>query len=245
MELALPQISEPLKLWERIEIVVADGDEQGLYLARIEDFMADGIVISNPEFKEGQTLLRDHSEVVVLVIKEDAVYQFYSLLAKMEIGGKTLFVLTLPREIQRVQRRQFVRIEVIHDVSFANLGARNIEQEDVWNDTVSINFSGGGMALKTTEEMEPPNILLVKSEIFTRLKVAQPVAAICRRTFYQDNQHYTGIEFIRSDNLPHYFYREELERLPESVSDFDHAAQNRLVTYVFQQQIELRKKGLI
>ena len=245
MELALPQISEPLKLWERIEIVVADGDDQGLYLARIEDFMADGIVISNPEFKEGQTLLRDHSEVVVLVIKEDAVYQFYSLLNKMEISGKTLFVLTLPREIQRVQRRQFVRIDVIHNVSFANLGAKDIEQETVWHDTVSINFSGGGLALKTDESIQPQQIVLVKSEIFSRLKVPQPVAAICRRSFWQEEQADTGVEIIRNDNLPHYFYREELERLPKSVSEFDHSAQNRLVTYVFQQQIELRKKGLI
>lgn len=245
MQLALSQISEPLKLWEKIEIVVADGDEQGLYLARIEDFMADGIVISNPEFKEGRTLLRDHSEVVVLVIKEDAVYQFYSLLAKMEIGGKTLFVLTLPREIQRVQRREFVRIEMIHDVSIANLGARNIEGKTIWHDTVSINISGGGMALKTTEDVDPPNILLLKTDIFVRLKIAQPVAAICRRAFYVEKQHYTGVEFIRSDNLPHYFYTEELKRLPNAVNQFDHTAQNRLVTYVFQQQIELRKKGLI
>ena len=245
MQLALSQISEPLKLWEKIEIVVADGDEQGLYLARIEDFMADGIVISNPEFKEGRTLLRDHSEVVVLVIKEDAVYQFYSLLNKMDIGGKTLFVLTLPREIQRVQRREYVRIELVHNVSFANLGAKNIEQKLIWHDTVTFNISGGGMALKTAEDIDPPSILLLKMDIFSRLKIAQPVAAICRRSFYQDNQHYTGVEFIRSDNLPHYFYKEELKRLPKSVNQFDHHAQNRLVTYVFQQQIELRKKGLI
>lgn len=245
MQLALTQISEPLKLWEKLEIVVAEGDDQGPYLAHIEDFMTDGIVISNPVFKEGRTLLKDNCEVVVLVIKEDAVYQFYSLLYKMDIGGKTLFILTLPREIQRVQRREFVRVEVIHDVSFANLGAKNVEQEITWHDTVSINFSGGGLALKTAEDIEPPNTVLLKIPVFSKLNIAQPVVGICRRTFYVEDNHYTGVELIRSDNLPHYFYTEELKRLPKSVNEFDHAAQNRVVNYVFQQQIELRKKGLI
>ncbi|UCG61695.1 MAG: flagellar brake domain-containing protein [Candidatus Zixiibacteriota bacterium] len=245
MELALAQISEPLKLWEKIEIIFAEGEEQGLYLARIEDFITDGIVISNPEFKEGQTLLRDNSQVVVLVIKEDAVYQFYSLLNKQEVDGQMLFVLTLPRDIQRVQRRQFVRIDQIHELSFANLGAQEVEKKTVWHDTVSINISGGGMAIKTPEDVDPPNILLIKTDLFARLKISQPVAAICRRSFYVDKQHYTGVEFIRADNLSHHFYKSELSRLPKSAAQFDHNAQNRLVMYIFQQQIDLRKKGLI
>ncbi|UCE23379.1 MAG: flagellar brake domain-containing protein [Candidatus Zixiibacteriota bacterium] len=245
MELVLSQISEPLKLWEKIEIVIADGDERGMYLARIEDFIPDGIVISNPEFREGNTLLRDNCEVVVLVIKEDAVYQFYSLLSKSEIDGKTLFVLTMPREVQRVQRRQFVRIELISDVSIANLGAEKIEEKDEWQNAVCVDISGGGMLLKSVDEIDPPSTLLVKADLFKRLDIKQPIAAICRRTFIRDGQHYTGIEFIREDNLSHYFYQEELKRLPKSTAEFDHNAQNKLVTYIFQQQIELRKKGLI
>ncbi len=245
MHLALPQISEPLKLWERIEIVVADGDDKGLYLARIEDFIDDGIVISNPEFREGSTLLRDNCEVVVLVIKEDAVYQFYSLLSKKESGGKPIFALTLPREVRRVQRRQFVRIDLIKNVKVANMGARDVARRPFWKDTTSMNISGGGMLIKKPHDLDAPDLLLIKSDIFTQLDIHHPVAAICRRSYVKDNQHYSGVEFIRGDSLTHYFYEEEASSLPETVARFDYQAQNKLVTYVFQQQIELRKKGLL
>jgi c-di-GMP-binding flagellar brake protein YcgR len=245
VDLMLPEISEPLKLWEKIEIVIADGDDQGLYLARIEDFVEDGIVISNPELREGSRQLRDNCAVVALVIKEDAVYQFYSLLSKTEIEGKVLYVLTLPRDIQRVQRRQFVRLELVSDVSIADLGAKIVDQTAGWQDTVCVNISGGGMLIKSWESLEPPNLILAKADILSSLKIAQPIAAICRRTFCQDQQHYTGIEFIREDNLSHYVYESEMGRLPKTVRAFDHRAQNRLVTYIFQRQIELRKKGLI
>lgn len=245
MHLALPQISEPLKLWEKIEIVVADGDDKGLYLARIEDFIDDGIVISNPEFREGNTLLHDNCEVVVLVIKEDAVYQFYSLLSKKDSGDKPIFVLTLPREIRRVQRRQFVRIEVVSNIKVANMGARDVTKRPSWKDTVCMNISGGGMLIKSILDLDAPDLLLIKSDIFSQLDIPQPVAAICRRSYLRDNQNHTGIEFIRGDSLTHYFYEQEAKHLPETVAQFDHKTQNKLVTYVFQQQIELRKKGLI
>jgi len=245
MQLTLPSLSEPLRLWERIEIIVGDDDRQGVYLARIEDFIDDGIVISNPEFRYGDTLLRDSSEVVVLVVKEDAVYQFYSLLMKREKDGSPLFILTMPRDIQRIQRRQFVRIDMVDTVMVANLGAQKVLPPETWHKTVSINISGGGMLIRSLDDLAPPDILLVKTELFDTLRIAQPVVAICRRSFYKDEDHYSGIEFIRGDNLEHHFYKDEMESLPESALKFDYVAQNHLVTYVFQRQIELRKKGLL
>lgn len=245
MQLMLPSLSEPLRLWERIEIIVGDDEQKGLYLARIEDFVEDGIVISNPEFRSGGTLLRDSSEVVVLVVKEDAVYQFYSLLFKREQDGSPMFVLTMPRDIQRIQRRQFVRIEMVDTVEVANLGAQRILPPKSWHKTVSINISGGGMLIKSLDDLAPPDILLVKTDLLATLDIEQPVAAICRRSFYKDEDHYSGIEFIRGDNLEHHFYKEEMDSLPKAACRFDHVAQNHLITYVFQRQIEMRKKGLL
>lgn len=245
MQLMLPSLSEPLRLWERIEIIIGEDDKKGLYLARIEDFVDDGIVISSPEFRAGGTLLRDNSEVVVLVVKEDAIYQFYSLLFTKESNGSRIFILTLPRDLQRIQRRQYVRIDAVNAVEVANLGAQRMLPPKLWHKTVSMNISGGGMLIKSPEDLTPPDILLVKTELFTTLQIEQPIAAICRRSFYKDEDHYSGIEFVRGDDLPHHIYTDEMKLLPQTALGFDHVAQNHLVTYVFQQQIELRKKGLI
>lgn len=245
MQLTLPQISEPLKLWEKLEIIVSDGDTKGQYLARIEDFFEDGIVISAPEFQEGNTLLRDNCEVIVLVIKEDAVYQFYATLSRLGISDNDMCVLSLPREIRRVQRRQFVRIELVSSIAYADVGSKNFPDDVTWHDSVSLNVSGGGMLIRSHTDVDAPNILLLKADILGELGISQPIAAICRRSYLVDGHHHSGIEFIRNDSLSHHFYREELAKLPRSVEAFDHKAQNTLVTYVFQKQIELRKKGLL
>ena len=245
MQLTLPQISEPLKLWEKLEIIVAEGDARGQYLARIEDFVADGIVISAPEFRKGNTLLRNNCEVIVLVLKEDAVYQFYATLSRLGPSDKDMCILTLPKEIRRVQRRQFVRIELMCDISYADVGSRNFDQTVKWNDSVSLDISGGGMLIKSHTEIESPNILLLKVDVLTELGIKQPLAAICRRSYLIGGEHQSGLEFIRDDSLSQHFYREELDKLPPSIRQFDHRAQNTLVTFVFQKQIEFRKKGLI
>ncbi len=245
MQLTLPQIPEPLRLWEKIEIVIGEGDSRGVYLTRIEGFADDSIIISNPEFQQGHTLLRDNCEVVVLVIKEDAVYQFYSHIHHIEENDKRAYTLTLPTEIRRVQRRQFVRIDLSSNTRYANLGSRDFSRNLVWHQSTCENLSGGGMLLRSDDNLEPPDILLVKADVFSKLQLPQPIAAICRRSLLKDKHQFAGIEFIRSDSLAHYLYASELANLPSTVLEFDHAAQNRLVTFVFQQQIELRKKGLI
>lgn len=245
MQLTLPQIPEPLRLWEKIEIVVGEGDTKGVYLTRIEDFTDDAIIVCNPEFQQGRTLLRNNCEVVVLVIKEDAVYQFYSQIMKVEKDGQQAHALSLPTEIRRIQRRQFVRIEMFSNIRYANLGSRDFGRKLVWHQSACENISGGGMLICSDDNVEPPDILLIKTDLFAKLHLPQPIAAICRRTLHKENRQYAGIEFIRADSLTHYLYGSELSNLPPSVVEFDHAAQNRLVTFVFQQQIDLRKKGLI
>lgn len=73
---------KPLRVWEKIELLVGDGDSAGHYLARIEDFINGGIVITEPEFLSGNSLMRENADIMVVVCREDAMYQFASTIRK-------------------------------------------------------------------------------------------------------------------------------------------------------------------
>ena len=91
--LEIPHLAQPLKLWERIELIVGEGDSSGHYWSRVEDFINDGILISEPEFLGGNTLLREKCEVMVVITRTDAAYRFYSRIRTFSNqGGRKLLL---------------------------------------------------------------------------------------------------------------------------------------------------------
>jgi len=249
VQITLPQSNQPIRLWEKIQIVVGDDVNTGTYVARIEDIVSEGIIISNPEFVSGNTRLRDNCEVRGLLTREDAVYQFFARIKKISIKGVGYFLLTDPESFSRVQRRQYVRLELFRDITYTvikkdrkdSLTKRTLN----WQQAKTLNISGGGVLIKCQEVIKRNIILLLKSKLFIEIGLPVTISCVCRRSFKDEQTYNCGLEFIRCDRLLDYFTRSELDQLPESIRFFDHTAQNKLVTYVFQQQIDMRKKGLL
>ena len=247
--LSLPHLSQPLKLWEKLELVIGEGDQKGIYTARIEDFDSEGILISSPEFVRGHTLLRENAEVLIVFTKDDAAYQCYSRINKHPKAGKNFYLLSKPGKTKRVQRRQFVRVDMLEQLEYARLSPvmdwENYADRLEWFSTTSENMSGGGVMIKTDEMLEPEDRVFMKIGFFPGQGLPEMIAGVVKRVFTVEKRTMVGIEFIVSDRLSDYFKSNDLPRLPASVKRFDYRTQNRLVAYIFQQEIELRKKGLL
>lgn len=245
MHLSLPNTSQPLLLWEKIQITVGEDEKKGSYLARIEDFVGEGIIISNPEFLEGRTLLTEGCDITVLITRDDAVYQFHSKITRYDSSERSLFILTPLRALRRVQRRQFVRIETVDKVRFAVLGPKPVSGKIEWHASISENVSGNGVLIRCPVRAERSDLFLLELNFFSELGLPQPVAGVCRRSFSKDNISYCGIEFVRSSQISQYFSAGALAELPRNITQFNTVVQNQLVTHIFNEQIELRKKGLL
>lgn len=249
MSVNIPQSSQSLEIWEKIEIIIGGDDDLGRYVARVEDFTEEGIVISPPEFINGSIRLRDNIDVRGMIARDDAVYEFYTRIRKVTENGHSHYVLSDPKNFRRVQRRQFVRIETLRDISIIpikeQVSAELVLPQRAWDDAVSVNISGGGMLLQTSFEIPKGTVLLLKSRFFIETGMPITIAAIVRRCRGTKKCFHSGIEFIRNDHLDAFFTHDEVSRLPEAVTQFDFQVQNRVVNYVFQQQVNLRQKGLL
>jgi c-di-GMP-binding flagellar brake protein YcgR len=249
MNTAAPHNAHQLKVWEKVEIVVGEEDQAGHYLARVQDFLNGGIVVTEPEFLHGNSLLTENAAVKVIVTREDAVYQFRSAIKRTLSRARRQYLLNPPRHIERVQRRLFVRVELTTPMSWAKTVPiaewQTIDDRSRWIQTVTVDMSGGGILFRTTELVERQSRLLLKVSLLSEIGLTETVAAICMRGFTHKDEHYCGAAFILAEQLRRHFSAEELKSLPAEISQFDINSQNRLVSHIFQLQISLRRRGLI
>jgi c-di-GMP-binding flagellar brake protein YcgR len=228
---------------------VGDEDAQGEYEARIEDFIAGGVIITRPVFVSGQTLLRNGISVEVCFTREDATYRFVSKIQRQDFQGRQHTLLSPPRRIKRVQRRRFVRIDCSSRASYAQvtpmLDWENWEDRLKWTKSFCINLSAGGALIKTNSRLEEGTPLLLRLAIFEKWGLPDIVAVVCRRHEKRDTNWFAGVEFLLHNRLNKYFDKNLLLRLPECISSFTTKVQNRLVKAIFNEQIAMRRKGVL
>ncbi|MDD3731727.1 MAG: flagellar brake domain-containing protein [candidate division Zixibacteria bacterium] len=245
----LLQRSQPLRIWEKIEIIVGEGSEIGKYVSRVEDFINNGIVITQPVFVEGHTLLREGTEVNVRITRDDATYQFVSIIKQISSHNKRFLILTPPKNIQRVQRRMFVRVDLSDNVAYANLAPVNANPDLAdklnWQKSNSLDISGGGILLHIKDDVKIKDLLMMEINFFKECGLPRIILGSCKRICKRNNISCAGLEFVRSDQLDRYLSRNLQQVLPSSIRDFDYKAQDKLVNMIFHKQIELRQKGLL
>lgn len=248
MQQVMINSNNPLKIWETLEILVGDERDPGRYRARVEDFMNGGIVITAPEFVEGHTLLRNGCDVLVNITRDDAVYQFSSNIRQSSRPGGSS-ILTPPKNIRRVQRRLFCRVQTSEKLQYALIEPAmdwdDYDEKLEWQRSSCRDLSGGGMLINLVDKVDSGQLLLLKMDSFVSNDLPGMIVAVCRRVFMQDDRLLAGVEFVSTDRLRKYFSQTQLKRLPTEATKFDNPAQDRLVTFTFNRQIDLRNKGLL
>ena len=256
IQMALPRLSEPLKIWEKIEIVVGEGTTSGKYASRIEDFRGSNIIISNPEFISGGTRLTDRCQVWVLVVRADATYRFSCRITRTAVGGLQSYLLTDPSDVERVQRRMFYRIELLTPLRFRSLGPAKSKsyisagesdhhKHESWFSDSAIDISGGGILFGSEGHLNVGDVVLLKIAFLAEQGLPEIIAGICRRLCDRSGRKCAGIEFICAEQLTEFLDGSVIKALPRPVRDFDRKAQNRLVTAIFHKQVEYRQKGVL
>ena len=242
-------LSHPLKAWERVELIVGEPPTSGRYLARIQDFVNGGIVITEPEFLEGSTLLREDINVLVLITREDAIYQFSSRIKRMLSRETKEYLLTPPRRFERVQRRMFVRVEAVRKMAFAIVTPfaewKTPDDHLTWEQSQTSDLSGGGLSFRISEQIPLGTPVLLRLEFFKEFGLEEFVVSVARRNFGRESDWLCGAEFVLDEQLSLHLTAPKIAALPSAIGRFDRNAQNRLASHVFNMQVNLRQKGLL
>lgn len=232
-------------LWEKIELVSEDDPKGSVYQSRVEDITSEGIVISIPVYGGGDgRLLTTHSNVNVRFKRTDAMYQFAARMKSTRNEfGKKILLYDLGR-LERVQRREFVRINYRLSLEYAKLTGDDWREETLeWKSSETVDISAGGFLMRVDDTLQANDRLVLNVERAHRMGMPRLVLALCVRLVRVDNNHLAGVSFIRSEDFAKHFSTEQMERIPEPARQFDTAAQNKVIKFVFNEQVQKRQMG--
>ena len=241
-----------IRIWERLELIVGEEGKEGVYTCRVSDIKPDHLVISRPVFSYGKSLLANNRFIRVNFTRADAAYSFAARITTTNSESTDDKWLVDLGEIKRLQRRRFVRVEKVSKVGYFILKKPITEKLELkpsdFKKSHTINISAGGLLMPVDEDDEITlDSLLILNFAKSGLKSLNSyVIAIVRQDREtEEKQRVVGVEFILNDNLKLYLSREALSHIPEEARHFTLNIQNDLVSEMFNEQLNLRQKGLI
>ena len=202
-----------------IELIVLEGDYEGHYRTRIEEVGERLLSIGAP-FEHGEVIpVREGTKVRVRFWDEVAVYSFEGeIMQRIAVPVPTL-ILVLPETVNKVQRRDFVRVPASFPLTFRLVtgeGLSNLYQ------ALMLDLSGGGVRFSMKERVENQSLLYVQltlpnGELQTPVRVSRVVS------IEGTNRYCVSAEF-------------------HEISERD---RDKIIRCVFDIQREMRKKGLV
>ncbi|GAB6152484.1 flagellar brake protein [Desulfosporosinus burensis] len=208
-----------LQLGLTVELVVLEGEYEGTYRTRIEE-VGERILAVGAPYEHGEVVpLREETKIKLTFWDESAAYSFKGKIMQRVAVPVPIFILELPDSIDKVQRRNFVRVPAVFPVTFRMVTREGLS--DI-HKAMMLDLSGGGMRFSTKERVENKSILyahltLPNGELQTPVRV-------CRAEWMENTQRY---------------------RISVEFHDLSERERDKIIRCVFDIQRAMRKKGLV
>lgn len=208
-----------LRINQRLDIVIKKENKTEFYHSRIEDMTATNLILAMPMIKSRPILLFPQDIFYGKIVYKYCVYQFKLQYVDKRFVPVPVWITTIPTKFIKIQQRSFVRVDAFIDC--------NIEVFDKEQDMKSVgkvsaitrNISGGGAQIAVDKDLALGT--------FVRLSFPIPEEAIK-----------VMCEVVRSSFQP----ETKVYWLGLKYLDLSEANQHRLIRYIFQLQIEKKRR---
>lgn len=208
----------------KINVEVLKGEYKGMYSSRIEDLNKKSVYISIPTSQTLPVPLAPSTMIEISFLNAKGRFSFKTTVKKRIKDRITMLELEKPELIYRKELRKFFRVD-------SRIKARvflidfNIEDGELnmvkdTYDVIIKDISGGGMRISTVAPLQEEQA--VEFDMFDELGIRKEIFGKVAKLFppeQNSGRFEAGIEFI-------------------SIKEND---RDKIIKYVFQRQIELRK----
>ncbi len=224
-----------LKINQRVEIIVHDEPYKGSYLSRVENYDKKQIVLAMPMSHGGLVPVRSGTLVSVVFFDELAVYEFQAPVVRLQQDNIALLKLNLPENIKRIQRRAYVRLEVSLPVNIF-IEMENETQMSLSGETADISGGGIRIVLNRMDFAKMAEKLQLENMAGMKLKMA-----IHLQPYSHDKTEMVDFigEIIRHGESGTSFW------LAVNFAVVSEKNRDKIVSFIFRKQLELRNKGLM
>ena len=167
-------------------------DDKGkAYKSRIQEINEDHMYIDIPMENGEYLLLRKNCEIGIIIYNEKIGMLYKAnlrIISKKIEGNLSLYKVSRPYGIEKLQRRNYVRVDTTRAVKYKKKG------DIAYSDGIILDLSGGGMKIKLDKKIEVNDILNLIVELDG--KFAQ-IKGQVRRVYKdeKDRKYVIGFEF--------------------------------------------------
>lgn len=180
----------------RVDIML----DKRVYKTVIQDVAKDGFLISIPISEGEYLILNQHEEVELYNYVDDlSLYKLNcNIIGKVIDNNIPLYKISLPKDIKKIQRRNYVRVNMLHPIKYVKGEVNNIKENEMLP-ALLLDLSGGGMRIKLREELYIGDIIsaqLNSEELAINVK-----GKVVRKEKSNDGRFIYGISFWQLDNI--------------------------------------------
>lgn len=150
-----------LEVNDRVEVVIDDKSYKTLVVDVQDDFLRINVPVYN-----GNYLMLHQGENIEMnsYLDENRCFNFHSkVISRGKEGNIIYYEISIPFNIKKIQRRNFFRVGLLDTIEYKNI--TNISEEEFNNipykEALMVDLSGGGLKLKTKEDINKGDMLLV------------------------------------------------------------------------------------
>lgn len=207
---------------KKVSIRVIDGDYQGYYNSRIEGITEKEFILALPFIGTVPIPIRIGEKISIYSVSDDAVYRVDGEIVKRQLEPIPILQVKISEDIERVQRRRYVRIPIVLNIQYKLKGVDKIYY------TYSKDISGGGVRIIL------PELLKVYDIIEMRIELISPEPPInCEGE----------VVWINKQEILVINKREEIIHAGIRFTLIEEKERERLIRFLFNYQRNLIKKG--
>ena len=206
-----------------VSIVVKDSGNRGLYHSRIEEVGDSHLMLAAPIKQGALVALSEGANIEVQIASRDLNCSFSSKVLRRVRHPIPMLLVELPAKAIRLQRRAWVRVPTVMNLSYLLLTEDDSEPAPV--EAKTIDISGGGMLFATREDIKPESFLVLKFSLFPgeEMEMLGRVVRVSKQIEERMRPIRVAVEFQGVDNR---------ER-------------GQITRYVFERQRELIRRGVL
>lgn len=152
-----------LKAGQRIEVTIANDKEDNFYTSRIEDFNENSLFLAMP-MEKGYPIIPVSGDIIyVKLITKQSGYKFICVFKDKRSTPIPVWVVSMPRQVEKCQQREFVRVEATISIK-AQIEVADEEDIPPAIHAYSRDISGGGLRMILNRNINPGTRLYIETE---------------------------------------------------------------------------------
>ena len=171
------------------------------YKSTIQDIQESYMLINIPLGEGSYLYFEDGQEVDMNYYYKNSYYTFKTTVLSREKESQiSLYKLDLPYEVSKIQRRDYVRVDLVENVFIKPIKDEEEKEIENWSKALILNLSGGGMRISVVEKFEEEEKISIKlllgedDEIEVNGKVIREIERRGNSLIY-------GVQFVDVENI--------------------------------------------